>query len=99
MVFSYEPGGQVPPYPDTLSHAFSSLRDRAGVAADVHLHSVPHFQSTELGRMISDSHKQARLGWSTVRSTWDPSSADCFRRGPLSQTITARSATVSRLSL
>lgn len=66
FVFSYEPGGQVPPYPDTLSHAFSSLRDRAGVAADVHLHSLRHFQSTELDRVISESQKQARLGWSTV---------------------------------
>ena len=66
FVFSYEPGGQVPPYPDTLSHAFSALRDRAGVASDVHLHSLRHFQSTELDRVISESQKQARLGWSTV---------------------------------
>ena len=66
FAFSYEPGGQVPPYPDTLSHAFSALRDRAGVAADVHLHSLRHFQSTELDRVISESQKQARLGWSTV---------------------------------
>ena len=66
FVFSYEPGGQVPPYPDTLSHAFSALRDRAGVASDVHLYSLRHFQSTELDRVISESQKQARLGWSTV---------------------------------
>ncbi len=66
FVFSYESGGQVPLYPDTLSHAFSALRDRAGVAADVHLHSLRHFQSTELDRVISESQKQARLGWSTV---------------------------------
>lgn len=66
FVFSYEPGGQIPPYPDTLSHAFSALRDRAGVAPDVHLHSLRHFQSTELDRVISESQKQARLGWATV---------------------------------
>ncbi len=66
FVFSYEPGGKVPPYPDTLSHAFSALRDRAEVAADVHLHSLRHFQSTQLDRVISESQKQARLGWSTV---------------------------------
>ena len=66
FVFSYEPGGALPPYPDTLSHAFSALRDRAGVASDVHLHSLRHFQSTELDRVISESQKQARLGWATV---------------------------------
>ena len=66
FVFSYEPGGLVPPHPDTLSHAFSALRRRAGVPHDVHLHSLRHFQSTELDRVISESQKQARLGWATV---------------------------------
>jgi len=66
FAFSYEPGGQVPPHPDTLSHAFSALRDRAGIASDVHLHSLRHFQSTELDRVISESQKKARLGWATV---------------------------------
>ena len=66
FAFSYEPGGTAPPYPDTLSHAFSSLRSRAGVATDVHLHSLRHFQSTELDQVISEAQKQARLGWATV---------------------------------
>ncbi|MHB1533407.1 MAG: tyrosine-type recombinase/integrase [Acidimicrobiales bacterium] len=66
FVFSYEPGGRLPPHPDTLSHGFSALRTRAGVAADVHLHSLRHFQSTELDQVISESQKQARLGWATV---------------------------------
>lgn len=66
FVFSYEPAGHVPPHPDTMSHAFSALRNRAGVADDVHLHSLRHFQSTELDRVISESQKQARMGWATV---------------------------------
>ncbi len=32
FVFSYEPGGHLPPYPDTMSHAFSALRSRASSA-------------------------------------------------------------------
>lgn len=91
FVFSYEPGGHLPPYPDTMSHAFSALRRRADVPDDVHLHSLRHFQSTELDRVISESQKQARLGWATVhmayhytgavtredrRSTWPPCSVD-----------------------
>ncbi len=66
FVFSYEPGGRLPPHPDTLSHGFAALRRRAGVPHDVHLHSLRHFQSTELDRVISESQKQARLGWATV---------------------------------
>jgi integrase len=38
FVFSYEPGGHLPPYPDTMSHAFSALRHRADVPDDVYLH-------------------------------------------------------------
>ncbi|MDQ6839108.1 MAG: site-specific integrase [Actinomycetota bacterium] len=66
FVFSYDPGGRLPPYPDSMSHAFSALRAHAGVANDVHVHSLRHFQSTELDRVISESQKQARLGWATV---------------------------------
>ena len=66
FVFSYEPGGQAPPHPDTLSRGFATVRAKAGVPADIHLHSLRHFQSTELDRIISESQKQARLGWSTV---------------------------------
>jgi len=66
FVFSFEPGGSAPPHPDTMSHAFAEVRDAAGVACDVHLHSLRHFQSTELDRVISEAQKQARLGWATV---------------------------------
>ncbi|MGH9074315.1 MAG: tyrosine-type recombinase/integrase, partial [Acidimicrobiales bacterium] len=66
FVFSSEPGGPVPPHPDTMSHAFAQLRRRAGVAPDVHLHSLRHFQSTELDCVISEAQKQARLGRATV---------------------------------
>jgi integrase len=66
FVFSSEPGGEVPPHPDIMSHAFGQLRRKAGIAADVHLHSLRHFQSTELDRVITEAQKQARLGWATV---------------------------------
>ena len=50
FVFSFEPGGATPPYPDVMSHAFASLRDRAKVASDVHLHSFRHFQASGRAR-------------------------------------------------
>jgi integrase len=67
FIFSTEPGGVVPPHPDSLSHTFSSVRTRAGVAADVHLHSLRHFHATVLDPVISEAQKQARLGWATVK--------------------------------
>ena len=67
FVFSNEPGGGTPPYPDGISHTFASVRDAAGVAADVHLHSLRHFHATALDPVISEAQKQARLGWSTVK--------------------------------
>lgn len=67
FVFSFEPGGQVPPHPDALSHAFTRIRRQAGVPADVHLHSLRHFHATALDPVISEAQKQARLGWSTVQ--------------------------------
>lgn len=67
FVFSFTPGGAVPPHPDAVSHAFDRLRTRAGVAADVHLHSLRHFHATALDPVISEAQKQARLGWSTVQ--------------------------------
>lgn len=67
FVFSNEPGGQTPPYPDGISHTFTLVRDAAGIAADVHLHSLRHFHATALDPVISDAQKQARLGWSTVK--------------------------------
>jgi integrase len=33
----------------------------------VHLHSLRHFQATEIDRVISERQKQARLGWSIVQ--------------------------------
>ena len=66
FVFSFEPGGSVPPHPDSMSHAFSRIRKKAGVAEDLHLHSLRHFQATILDPVISEKQKQARLGWSTV---------------------------------
>ncbi|MGI8750767.1 MAG: tyrosine-type recombinase/integrase [Acidimicrobiales bacterium] len=67
FVFSFEPGGATPPHPDAVSHAFDRLRARAGVAADIHLHSLRHFHATALDPIISEAQKQARLGWSTVQ--------------------------------
>ncbi len=69
FVFSYEPGGTIPPYPDTLSRAFIELRKLAKVARDIHLHSLRHFQATTLDPIISERQKQARLGWSTAQMT------------------------------
>ena len=66
FAFSFEPGGKTPPYPDVMSHAFVSLRDRAKVASDIHLHSLRHFQATVLDSVVSERQKQARLGWATV---------------------------------
>ena len=67
FVFSFEPGGAVPPYPDTFSHGLARLRDKGAVPPDVHLHSLRHFHATVLDPVISEAQKQARLGWSTVQ--------------------------------
>jgi integrase len=48
FVFSTEPGGEIPPHPESMTHTFIKVRKRAGVAADVHLHSLRHFQATIL---------------------------------------------------
>lgn len=66
FVFSADPGGTVPPYPDTVSRAFKQARDIAELPTDLHLHSLRHFQATVLDAVISERQKQARLGWSTV---------------------------------
>ena len=67
FVFATDPTGATPPHPDALSHAFIRVRDQAGVAPDVHLHSLRHFQSTVLDSVITEAQKQARLGWSTIQ--------------------------------
>jgi integrase len=66
FVFSAEPGGEVPPYPDSVSHAFTKVRNAAGLPKELHLHSLRHFQATSLDSIIPERQKQARLGWSTV---------------------------------
>jgi integrase len=67
FVFSFEPGGMLPPHPDAVSHAFTRVRNEAQVPADVHLHSLRHFHATALDPVISEAQKQTRLGWSTVQ--------------------------------
>ncbi len=66
FVFSSEPGGPIPPYPDAMSHAFAKVRSAAGVSKDIHLHSLRHFQATAIDAVVSEKQKQARLGWATV---------------------------------
>ncbi len=66
FVFAPEVPGTLPPHPDSMSHAFRRIRDAAGIAGDVHLHSLRHFQATALDPVISEAQKQSRLGWSTV---------------------------------
>ena len=66
FVFSAEPGGLVPPHPDTVSHSFTKVRVAAKLPKDLHLHSLRHFQATSLDAVIPERQKQARLGWSTV---------------------------------
>ena len=56
-----------PPHPDALSHTFASIRTKAKVAPDIHMHSLRHFHATVLDPVISEAQKQARLGWSTVK--------------------------------
>jgi integrase len=65
FLFSSEPGGLIPPHPDAMSHTFATVRSKAKVAADVH--SLRHFHATALDPVISESQKQTRLGWSTVK--------------------------------
>jgi len=67
FVFSFEAGGEVPPYPDSFSHALARVRGKAGLPGDIHLHSLRHFHATEVDAVISEAQKQARLGWSTVQ--------------------------------
>ncbi len=65
-MFSFEAGGAAPPHPDSFSHALARVRTRAGLPADIHLHSLRHFHATVLDPVISEAQKQTRLGWSTV---------------------------------
>jgi len=66
FMFSFNPGGIAPPYPDSMSHAFSKLRTKHGFATDIHLHSFRHFQATLIDPHTSERQKQSRLGWSTA---------------------------------
>ena len=79
FVFSAEPGGRIPPYPDTISRAFTKARRAADLPDDLRLHSLRHFQATSLDAVIPERQKQARLGWSTVhmaRHYTDPISSE-----------------------
>lgn len=58
-------GGHRPPHPDSMSHVFMKVRAEAGVAPDIHLHSLRHFHATVLDPVVSDAQKQARMGWSS----------------------------------
>ena len=62
FVFSFEPGGAVPPHPDYISHSFTRIRAKAGAASDIHLHSPRHFHATQIDSVISEAQKQVRLG-------------------------------------
>jgi len=66
FVFSFEPGGDQAPHPDSITHAFTKVRKLSGVATDIHLHSLRHFQATALDAVISEKQKQSRLGWSST---------------------------------
>jgi len=66
-IFGSDPTDPVPPHPDAMTKAFGRARARAGVAPDVHLHSLRHFQSTQLDAVISEAQKQARMGWATIQ--------------------------------
>jgi integrase len=67
FVFSVEPGAVLPPHPDPFTSGFRKVCTRAGVSADIHLHSLRHFQSTQLDSVISEAQKQSRMGWTTVQ--------------------------------
>jgi integrase len=66
FIFATELPGIAPPHPDAVSHAFSRVRAESGVSEDIHLHSLRHFQATQLDPIISEAQKQTRLGWATV---------------------------------
>jgi len=69
FVFSSSPDGRTPPHPEAMSKAFASARSKAGLPADLHLHSMRHFVSTELDPVISQRQRMARLGHTTVPTT------------------------------
>ena len=52
-MFSADPGGELPPYPDTLSRAFLDARKKAGLPDDLNLHSLRHFQATALDTVMT----------------------------------------------
>lgn len=66
FVFSFEPGGEVPPHPDTISHGFKRACEDASLPSDIHLHSLRHFQATALDAVISERQKQSRMGWTNA---------------------------------
>ena len=65
FVFSSIPGGQDPPRPDSVTKRFAKIRMAAKVPAEVKLHSLRHFASTQLDGVVTERQKMARLGWSS----------------------------------
>lgn len=71
-VFSQDPGGRVPPRPDTLGRQFARARAAAGVPATVRLHDLRHFVATILlAEGVPDVIVAGRLGHQTSRTTRD----------------------------
>jgi integrase len=66
FVFSTDPTGATAPHPDSFSKALAVVRTRAGLPADLHLHSLRHWASTLLDPVVSQRQKMARLGHSTA---------------------------------
>ena len=58
FVFSYDPGSFEPPHPDTMSHYFTKVRQTAKLSADIHLHSLRHFQATVLDRVVRNGRSR-----------------------------------------
>lgn len=67
FVFSVHPAASIAPHPDPFTAGFRKAADAAEVHRDVHLHSLRHFQSTQLDAVVSEAQKQARLGWTTIQ--------------------------------
>jgi integrase len=51
-----------------MSHALTRIRNRAGLPADIHLHSLRHFHATALDPVISEAQKQH--AWAGRPCTW-----------------------------
>jgi integrase len=61
FIFSVDATGKQPPHPDAMSQAFSRVRKLAGVAADIHLHSLRHFHATVLDSVVMSARSRPVL--------------------------------------